>query len=849
MYRPFVEAHIQTSNENVCIMRKSCKQRSIIYEINEIKTTADNFKNKMHDFGCLFSFTSQIAQKTIQAIMNLDDNTRSILIEGLCDNLELKARYNQNKTKMEELEIEMKFLNDHKREFTKEKNLEMVKVQNSKKVRKAFVEYEKKFEELTLLKLFYNEKLISYEIPQKQKKSIEEINFLKVEHQNLHEQNRDSFNKIIQVEKDFHNSEFSFATIDHDLSECLKTVLIYQKYFESLSQHQVFSEKLQFEHTKIESKLNNETIKFTNVKKICDQFENYILKHKDIEIQFSEKHYNNILLNIIIKRIAQTETIKDCVEMYENHLKIITEQRIYLEEQIQTSNEIEKSLDRKLSLYELNLEKFKEDLNQTEKDLNSTHQMIIEKLHNENSSMRNIKILEQKLREKYHGKVIGMLSDLFDVNNSNGIAVNKSQIIELLGKYSHAIVVENFDTFNEIKDNVKMLQYDTVDVILLPQNYFPKFISKSNVTNRSIQNVKFAPVENFIKPISDEIKTILMYILKPRIICDCESINDMANVFKTLGQKTIVTSFNARKTYYSRNNIKEHPTTDGNENVLELTKRFIEYKTKLTTLKSTFDMEKTRHSLCFNRFKLHKIVSTCISDVLKQNSTKINIIKSKILKLNEIVSNEKGEFLLKLKRFAEDLYKEIQPLIDEHFQELYSETGIQSIQMYQNFLDKINSFDIIQKFHADLTKAQNDVKTYLESLSTLRNWNSLKEEEESKVLEMLNLQQNIQLKNQEQHNMRVNSQMRWSNEMIQFLETNKNYLHSKDKLKIQVLNHYIQINEPKMLTNQNYKLLSNAFKDFFNIRLRKGSLMSLYEVPILTSIDEEFDLIESQLSQ
>lgn len=779
--------------------------------------------------------------------MNLDDTSRINLIENICGNSELKMRYAQHKTKMGELEISMKLLNEHKKEFFSEKKQEKLRIENSKKIKKTTNEFEKTFEQFSLMILYHNEKKINETIPEELNALIgnldEKINEYKINYSKYNE----SLKTKIEIEKDVSNSETDLTKLLFDLIACKKNLINYNDELESIDNQKKFADIVNQEYFVRKAQFD---LRFTQLQKLeCayTKFSNSITEYSELRNEFIESNYDFILYISAKRKIDQLQSCKN--KAMENKLLVdcLCNENAMFKEQVKVLENNEKELAKSLNTLNVRLNKLNSELSIMEKIVKEGKKAITDKLMDNSSNLNDIKRIEQRLRDKFSSSIIGILSDLFDVKESNGITVTKSQILSCLGKYSNAIVVENQAILKEISMFLRMQQNDQISIILMPEKYY-KPTSPINLMNKSVPNVKLASIESFLDPASDEIMTILMHILKPTVVCDSKKFDAVYKVFNYFGKSVKVTSFVVSVTCAPKKFISTHSTIINVENIVDTAINVTESRIKAVDLKCNLQVENHAFLLSLGRLINLKIMIKFMKEGMARNTKFIDALNKKTDKLEELANLLNNDSYDKVVESFEELRAKFQPLINEHYRDFCQKHQIQNFEEYESLVPKLIHFSSIQKALQDSNNIINDQIKHLSELRTDKDFYDNRKAELEIIIEKAKLEQ--ENASEQLEKAKVNCEQtyaKWINKMTEIVAEKGKYAEMNENLKTMLLNICSGMNEKRMLLSENYKLLYQIFSNFENLSTVNGSLMS--QLIFNDETNESFDLIQHHLEQ
>ncbi|KAL7019314.1 hypothetical protein ACKWTF_011078 [Chironomus riparius] len=844
---PFVEAHIRTVTDGICILKKSYNNGVFNYEVDGTESTHHAFQVKLQEHKCLFTFTTYLSPKTIESLMNLNDTSRINLIESICGNSELKMRYNQHKTKMGELEISMKMLNEHKKEFFSEKKQEKLRIENSKKIKKATTEFEKAFEQFSLMRLYHNEKRMNESIPEEMNALIVNLNDVIAEYKINYLKFKESLRKKVDIEKDVCESDINLNKLFYNLIAYKKNLLTYNDELESIDLQKNFADLIDHECAKYKTQVEESSEKLQYLDNAHVNYIDSINEYSELRNKFFESNYDYMLYISTKRQIDQLQMSKDKAEKNKMIVKCLLNENTMFKEQLKVLETNEKELVKELNISNGLISKLKPELLETEKFIEKAKKTITDKLIHNSYDLIDIKRIEQRLRDKFSDSIIGILSELFDVKEFNGMTVTKTQIQSCLGKFSNAIVVESPTILKEVSKYLRMQQNEQISIILMPQKYY-KPVNPINLRNKALPNIKMTPIESFFDQTSDEIKTILMHILEPTIVCDSKTHDAVHKVFNHLGKSVKVASFVASVSYIPAKLINAHSTLINDVNVVDLARNVNEYRIKAIDLKSDLQVENHKFLLSVGRLSSIKLMIKFMKEVMARNTNCINVLNKKTEKLEELIKMLDDDNHAKVvKRFVE-LRAKFKPLMDNHYRQFRNKHKIPNIEEYEALAPKLFHFASSRKaLQYEITILNNQIET----LSKMQSDKDFYVNEKAQlVMTVENTKLEIErarIQLDEAKTLCQGKYTKWMEKIIKIVTEKEKSTKINDNLKAMLLKICSDMNEKRMLLSENYKLLNHVFANFERISIQDGTLLS--QLIFNNDTNESFDLITYHLQQ
>jgi chromosome segregation ATPase len=844
---PFVEAHIRTSTNDICIMKKSYNNGVFNYEIDGIESTHHDFLEKLQEHRCLFTFTCYLSPKAIASLMNLNDTSRINLIESICGNSELKMRYNQHKTKMGELEISMKMLNEHKKEFFSEKKQEKLRIENSKKIKKATNEFEKTFEQFALMRLYHNEKKINESIPEEINALIGNLNDIISDYKINYLKFKESLKKKVVIEMDVHKSDMNLNKLLYDLIAHKKNLITYNDELESIDNQKKFAELVDHECAKYKAQVDESSDKLQHLDNAHVNYIESINEYTELRNKFFKSNYDYMLYVSTKRQIDQLQMSKDKAEKNKLIVKCLLDENTMFKDQLKVLETKEKELVKSLNILNARISKLKPESLMIEKIIKEGKKTITDKLMDNSFNLNDIKRIEQKLRDKFSDSIIGILSDLFDVKESNGMTVTKSQILSSLGKYSNAIVIESSSILKEVGKFLRMQQNEQISIILMPQKYY-KPVNPINLRNKLLPNIKMVPIESFLDPVSDEIKTILMHILEPTIVCDSKTHDAVYKVFNHLGTNVKVTSFIASVSYTPKKLINVHSTVIDDVNVVDIARNVNENRIKAIDLNCSLQVENHKFVLSVGRLSNIKLMIKFMKEAIARNTNCINALNKKTEKLEELIKILDNDNHAKVLKTFEELRAKFQPLLNEHYRQFCYNYKLPNIEEYEALAPKLIHYASSRKALQDNI---NILTAQIETLSKMQSDKDFYVNEKAQ-LEMIieNTKLEVEAARIKLEEAKINCEekyTKWMEKIVKIVTEKKLSTEFNDNLKTMLLKICSGMNEKRMLLSENYKLLNHVFANFEKISLQDGTLLS--QLTFNNDTNESFDLILHHLEQ
>ncbi|XP_070507750.1 structural maintenance of chromosomes protein 1A-like [Chironomus tepperi] len=844
---PYVEAHIRTPSNGICILKKSYNNGLLNYVINGTESTQEYFHEKLQEHRCLFTFTCYLSPRAIESLMNLNDTSRINLIESICGNSELKLRYNQHKTKMGELEISMKLLNEHKKEFFSEKKQEKLRIENSKKIKKATNEFEKAFEQFSLMRLYHNEKKIKEIIPEELNALVGNSNDAIAEYKNYYVNYKENLTNKFAIEKDIIKSDINLNKLLNDFIAYKKNLMTYTEDLESIETQRKFAELIDNECAKYKAQVDESSEKLQHLENGYRDFKDTIPEYSELRNKFVEANYDYMLYISTKRQIDQFQSSKDKIEKNKLLVKCLVDENTMFKEQLKVLEKNEKELAKNLNTLNAKVNKLKPESIMIEKIINKGKKAITDKLLNNSYSMNDIKRIEQRLRDKFSDSIIGILSELFDVKESNGMNVTKSQILRCLGKYSNAIVVESPAILKEVSKYLKMQQNEQISIILMPQKYY-KSTNPINLRNKSLPNIKMTPIESFLDPASDEIMTILMHILEPTIVCDCKTFDAVHKVFNHLGKNVKVTSFAASISVTPKRLILLHSTMIDDENIVDIARNVIENRMKAIDLNCDLQVEYHKFLLSLGRLSNIKVIVKYMKEAMARNTNCIDALNKKTEKLEELIKMLDNDNYAKIVETYEELRAKFRPLLNDHYRRFCKKYKLKNIDEYETMAPKFIHYASSRKVLQDNIKILND---QLENLALMQVDTDFYDNEKAQLERNIgNTKLEVERAREQLDVAKAECEAyysKWMEKIVEIVSEKEKCAEINENLKTILLKICSAMNEKRILLNENYKLFNHIFSNFEKISLEDGSLLS--QLTFNSDTNESFDLILYHLNQ
>jgi len=777
--------------------------------------------------------------------MNLNDSSRINFIESICGNSELKMRYNQHKTKMAELEISMKLLNEHKKEFFSEKKQEKLRIQNSKKIKNATNEFEKAFEQFSLMRLYHNERKINEIIPEELNGLTGNLNDVIAEYKADYLQSKESLRKKMDIEKDVRNSDIKLNKSMNELIAHKKNLLTYNDELESIDNQSKFSDLVEYECDKYKAQVDESSKKLEHLENTHKKYIDSIAEYTELRNKFFESNYDYMLYISTKRQIDQLQMSRDKTDKNKVLVKCLLDENKMFKEQLKVLEGNEKELVKSLNKLNSRVHKLKSESSLAEKIIKTGRKTITDKLMDNSFNLSDIKRIEQRLRDKFSDSIIGILSELFDVKESNGMTATKSQVLNCLGKYSNAIVVENAVILKEVSNYLRMQQNEQISIILLPQKFY-KSVTPVNLRNKSLPNIKIAPIDSFLVPVSNQIKNILMHFLEPTIVCDSKTFDDVHRVFKHFGRNVKVISFAASVSYTPKKLISTHSTVIGAENIVDVARNVTENRIKVMDLICDLHVENHKFLLSLGRLSNIKIMIKWMKEAIARNTNCINALNKKTEKLEELIKILDNDSHAKIVETFEELHAKFQPLLDEYYQQFCKKHNIGNIKEYEQLAPELihyvssrktllDNINILNEQLKNLSKLKSDKDFYVNEKAQLEMIVESTKLKVDKATEQLEISKTC---------CEVNY-TKWMEKIVGIVAEKEKSAEIKENLKTMLLKICSGMNEKRMLLSENYKLLNHIFSNFETISLEDGTLMSQLT---FNDTNESFDLVQHHLN-
>lgn len=849
----YVEARFLSQTDEI-IFRKSLHNSAIIYELNNNLTTREDFKSRLTALGFELSISNTliIDSQMIYRIAIMNDQRRGDFIEQFCAPPELLARYQRVKDKMEDMQVEMKSLVDQKKEFKASEKKEKTKVNSLKKFKELDRNLHKQTQEYLLFQLYHNQREYFELRPQNIEDLKRTLNALKGDYGNtlmafrLATENYLMYDRLLVESngKILDNSKVKFQ-LEQECERCQQELMLLElqstNNFEDLYLHSVKQEveknnqKMQ-EFQALKAKLEPSYAEYNQLRKA--------LNSKNLKLMT----YFNTLKKLVISDInemeesqkffqAQLQDLKSEEAFYANKLASLKDRQVEIEEEVTTCNEHSKELETRFNVKKNMIAKFENAMSSFLGTKKSNARRVLEKLQN-----------------KFSHSVVGRLCDLFDVKACKGIEVKRFQILERLGKFAEAIVVDSQEVADNCVEFLKLQQHQDIKEVVIPLT-----ICKDTSTIEVMKNLKLPdgivvePIESFIIAKHPEIHKLLMHLLKPTLVCT--SLVNAQNIFAAVDMKIQVTSFECHTTYKPGGIIQIHlrnvEQSDFDDETLMLIKENLqESHLEIIELSAEMKMNDLKWVGYENKRRTFEYYSRLVASLKESNLDAMKFGLKKVSDSAKIIGRLKNvQGLDELKKKYHEIKETLRPIEASFFNDFLLKYNYKSIDDYELELSKVypesvyksrlNFFVARQEFYE---KTRTKLLQYapgneLEDFEKAKDRSDKAKELHDKSIENL---ETIKMENA-----RINESMKESLKKTLEKRAEFNELERKIESKTEKLcDEYINI---QIAIAENYRLLFFALADCDKVPLKKGSLMKLLDIPNDEDIGEDFDLMQWNL--
>lgn len=511
--------HILEADGANWIFRKTLQtdddlQTTIIHTLNDHPTTQNLFKERLIQLGFELSNTLAIDAQMIDRIAMMREESRGAFIEKFYTTPEFVFKYQNFKNRIEKMKKEIKDLHDFQKELKSEKEIEKAKVGSLKKFRDTVKEYNKSNEEFLLFDLYHNNKEIN-DGPRKitkLKKSLEKLK------KNLSNTSGNNYEEFLALEEDSLRSNLNLRTklkeklkVEQELEGIRQEIeLLELQMNENFVNESIKPFQEEIDRNKknlldldaLKVKLEPIHEEFLALKKIFSRDNlkvlvpystlNKLIFSKVESVEQNEKHFQSQLSTLVTNQSLYNDKIKTTED---ERVKIINDMEVLVNEKI--------SLCKKIQSKSMAISKL-EQITTLKPKTKTDKQMILD-----------------KLRIKFSYSIVGRLCDLFDVKPVNGIEVKHHHILDRLGKYSEAIVVDSQEIAEKCVQFLKLQGHLQINTIIMPLTECNE-VSTAELMKKFKQreDCKAEPIENFIEAKHPEIMKVMMNILKPTIVTD-----------------------------------------------------------------------------------------------------------------------------------------------------------------------------------------------------------------------------------------------------------------------------------------------------------------------------------------
>lgn len=773
------------------------------------------------------------------------EESRGAFIEKFYTTPEFVFKYQQFKSKMERIQQEIKTLHDFQKELKQNKEAEKLKVGSLRKFRDAVKDFNKSNEEFLLFELYHNNKAIESG-PQNMAELQRELEETKERHSEvLGEQG----NYI----EDFVSHEAKSLESNLNLRVKLKEKLNTQQNLENIRQEveflelQIDSNFSQLNLSTFQKEIDKHTQKLIELDASRAKLEPIHEEFTALKRVFMRDNLKILVPFSTMKKLIFNDfaSVQETLKLFEIQLATLVTDRISYEEKKKSieaergeiTKEIEKLVEKKMDL--------------STKAYKKT--MAISKLEPITNLKRKVKSNKQsildKLRNKFSYSIVGYLSDLFDVIPVNDIEVKHNHILERLGKYSGAIVVDSQEIADKCVDFLKLQGHQQVSTLFIPLSNIKEMSTADLMAKYKLpENMKMEPIENFIQAKHPEIQKLIMNILKPTIVTD--KMPNLEYIFNEANQNIRVTTFEGFITLNPDGSTQTHSRYNLNadfpdETLMMMKENLQTFRLELIELNAEMDILNLKLAGYGHKREFYDRFIKMINALLKANSESIQMTKKKVDQAKETLKkleNVKGLAEIK-KKFNE--FKEIlQPLEAEHYKDFLEKSGYTTIEEYEKESGKVfpsSNYENNRKLYTSKVETNEKIKAKLiASHATPKQLEAAKKRLDT-------LQQTFETIDNElteirEQNNKINDDLKASYKTTLEKRAKINELEKKaESLQLQICDEMINI---QIALTESFRLLYLALVNCDQIPLNEdGSLLDLLNMPGQDDLEDNFNLI------
>jgi chromosome segregation ATPase len=460
------------------------------------------------------SNTLIIDAQMIDRITMMREETRGAFIEKFYTTPEFVFKYQNFKNRIEKMKEEIKKVHEFQKELKSDKDIEKTKVNNLKSFRDKVKDFNKRNEELLLFELYQNNKAIE-DGPIKMRElqsELEEIKERLLETSNV---------RGINIE-DFLSLEGMSLESNLKLREKLKEDLKVEQTLEGIRQeieYLEFQSNSSFDVSIFQNEIDRNTQNIENLDDIKEKIEPIHEEFLQLKKAFMSDTLKVFVPYSTMKKLIFDEinSVHENLKLFENQLATFVTDRSFYDEKIKfmesergkVVKEIETLVKKKVEMSARASTKIRaisklEPITNIKPKVKSNKQAILD-----------------KLRKKFSYSIVGHLCDLFDVTPVNGIEVKHHHILERLGKYSEAIIVDSQEVAEKCVQFLKLQGHQPINTLIIPLSNISDLSTADLMSKHDIpENLKAEPIESFIQAKHPEIQKLIINILKPTIVTD-----------------------------------------------------------------------------------------------------------------------------------------------------------------------------------------------------------------------------------------------------------------------------------------------------------------------------------------
>lgn len=657
----FVEAHVQLANGESKIIRKSLNQHTVTYTVGNVETSRQDFIKNLRELQLFFSYANVLHPVILRKLSNLNDDNRSTLIDMVCNNDASRRTYRSLKTQIDECQILLKHRNDLLKQYIAYKKNEKQKVEKEVKVSAAYKDLEHKQKQHTLLKIHLAGETMKKVIEdtdsnmlrctnmlQEYKDNLEQLQF---DNERLNEKLKGSFSREI---------EYEMLRTDRIFKERITNLLI-QKKGQCLAadKQKEFIEKAQerIESIKQAQKLLKTHRK--NGKTISDAFyrtqKKILYEHPDYVCYLS------------------CRKIRDRLDVYRDNgnksMQAMNDRKALIKKkQLENQQMIKLKKDEFEKLTVACLEQ-KEEAEATSRVLEAYERIIAaDRLMFE----PDIRQIEFFLKQRFANEIVGILSELFDVVETDELPLLRNGIVELLGEKGDSIIVYSSETMEKCIEYLSSMKTASFEVNLVPMDKYENVV----ISTSKPADVRGMEIEYCLKPKYPAIRSILMEFLQPMIIVDGEELS----VFEAVGKKVQVANFGS-STMFTEDGIRIFSNLEMN------------YKNKdVPKILETLNELREKESDAFLKNSMMRGILSEISEERTDLNGQKALLESLLVTIEE-------EIALKTKNFDEfdslcaEMEEKFRGIIEESFAELLSKSNCSTFDELETEASNFAAFD------------------------------------------------------------------------------------------------------------------------------------------------------------